>query len=143
MAAEIPDASPQKVSCGSTERRAISTKQAPAAIGPYSQAIECGNLLFASGQIPIDPGTGTIVDGGTAAQTEQVMQNLSAVLAAAGMSFGHVVKMTVYLKDLSDFEAMNAVYGRFVVAPLPARATLQAARLPRDVRVEIDLIAAR
>ena len=127
----------------STERRSISSDAAPAAIGPYSQAVQCGNLLFASGQIPINPATGTIQDGDTAAQTEQVMRNLSAVLTAAGMSFSHVVKTTVYLKDLSDFDAMNAVYGQFVVAPLPARATIQAARLPRDVRVEIDLIASR
>jgi len=127
----------------STERRAISSDAAPAAIGPYSQAVQCGNLLFASGQIPLDPVNGTIVDGDTAAQTEQVMRNLSAVLSAAGMSFSHVVKTTVYLKDLSDFDEMNAVYGRFVVTPLPARATIQVARLPRDVRIEIDLIAVR
>jgi len=131
------------VTSPSAERRAVSTDAAPAAIGPYSQAVQCGNFLFASGQIPVDPATATIVEGDTAAQTEQVMRNLSAVLSAAGMSFSHVVKTTVYLRDLSDFDAMNAVYGRFVVAPLPARATIQAARLPRDVRVEIDLIAVR
>lgn len=124
-------------------RNAISTPDAPQAIGPYSQAVDCGDLVFVSGQIPIDPATGTVVDGDVAAQTTQVMRNLAAVLDAAGLSFAHVVKTTVYLADLADFEAMNGVYATYVVPPAPARATVQVARLPRDVRVEIDLIAAR
>ena len=126
-----------------TERRAIATTDAPAAIGPYSQAVDCGALVFVSGQIPVDPSTGQLVDGDTAAQTRQVLRNLAAVLEAAGLSLGHVVKTTVYLKDLTDFPAMNAVYAEAFTAPLPARATVEAARLPRDVRVEIELIAAR
>jgi len=126
-----------------TERRAIATSQAPAAIGPYSQAIECGNLVFVSGQIPIDPASGAVVEGDTARQTEQVMKNLAAILGAAGLSFRHVVKATVYLKDLGEFAAMNAVYAAYVPDPPPARATIEVARLPRDVQVEIDVIAAR
>lgn len=122
-------------------REAISTPHAPGAIGPYSQAIRCGHLLFVSGQIPLDPLTGALVTGGVADQTERVLQNLGAILAAAGTSFDRVVKTTVYLADMTEFAAMNEVYGRFFPAPAPARATIQAARLPRDVRVEIDLIA--
>lgn len=124
-------------------RQAIRTDQAPAAIGPYSQAVMAGPLLFASGQIPIDPATGQVVDGDVAAQTDRVLRNLESVLAAAGLGFAHVVKTTVYLKDLADFESMNQVYGRFMPEPAPARVTVEVARLPRDVRVEIDLIAAR
>jgi 2-iminobutanoate/2-iminopropanoate deaminase len=125
------------------DRRAIAAAGAPAAIGPYSQGLVVGDLLFASGQIPLDPSTGQLVGGSAAAQTEQVLRNLAAVLAAAGLSFEHVVKTTVYLKDLADFEAVNTVYSRFVPDPPPARSTVEVARLPRDVRVEIDLIAAR
>ena len=119
----------------------ISTDRAPRAIGPYSQAVRAGNLVFASGQIPTDPGTGSFVPGGVAEQTEQVMKNLSAVLEAAGVGFSQVVKTTVFLTDMEDFGAMNEVYGRFFKENPPARATVQAARLPRDARVEIDAIA--
>jgi 2-iminobutanoate/2-iminopropanoate deaminase len=122
-------------------RQAVSTSSAPAAIGPYSQAIRAGNLLFVSGQIPLDPGTGAMVSGDIAAQTRQVFANLDAILKAAGTSFDHVVRTTVYLADMNDFPAMNAVYGEYFSAPAPARATVQAARLPRDSRVEIDVIA--
>jgi 2-iminobutanoate/2-iminopropanoate deaminase len=124
-------------------RRAIITGGAPEAIGPYSQAIQCGSLLFVSGQIPIDPASGEVIDGDVAVQTRQVLQNLLAVLDAAGLSFRQVVKTTVYLKDLGDFAAMNAVYAEWMPDPPPARSTVEVARLPRDVRVEIDLIAVR
>ena len=122
-------------------REAISAPDAPAAIGPYSPAIRAGNLLFISGQVPIDPQTGTIVGADIAAQTKQVMRNLAALLTAAGAGFEHVVRTTVFLTDMNEFAAMNAVYGRYVADPPPARATLQVARLPRDVRVEIDAVA--
>ena len=122
-------------------REAISAPDAPAAIGPYSPAIRAGNLLFISGQVPIDPQTGTIVGADIAAQTEQVMRNLAALLTAAGAGFEHVVRTTVFLTDMNEFAAMNAVYGKFVADPPPARATVQVARLPKDVKVEIDLIA--
>ena len=124
-------------------RRAITTRDAPEAIGPYSQAIQCGSLLFVSGQIPIDPASGEVIDGDAAVQTRQVLQNLLAILDAAGLSFQQVVKTTVYLKDLGDFAAMNAVYAEWMPDPPPARATIEVARLPRDVRVEIDVIAVR
>lgn len=120
---------------------AISAPDAPGAIGPYSPAIRAGNLLFLSGQIPIDPRTGQLVDGDVALQTEQVMRNIGALLAAAGASFANVVRTTVFLADMDEFAAMNAVYGKFVADPPPARATVQVARLPRDVRIEIDAIA--
>ena len=121
-------------------REAISAPDAPGAIGPYSPAIRAGNLLFISGQIPLDS-SGTLVAGDIAAQTEQVMRNLAALLKAAGAGFEHVVRTTIYLSDMNEFAAMNAVYGTFVVDPPPARATVQVARLPRDVKVEIDAIA--
>ncbi len=124
-----------------TLREVIATDQAPRAIGPYSQAIRAGNLLFCSGQIPIDPSTGEFVSGGVAEQTEQVMKNLSAVLSAAQSSLINVVKTTVFLADMDDFTAMNEVYGRFFGENPPARATVQAARLPRDAKVEIEAIA--
>lgn len=124
-------------------RQAISTSNAPAAIGPYSQAIQSGPWLFVSGQIPLDPASGALVDGDIATETHQVMRNIQAVLSEAGLSFDDVVKTTVYLKDLSDFEAVNAVYATYVSSPTPARSTVQVARLPRDVRVEIDVIAVR
>lgn len=123
-------------------REAVSTPSAPAAIGPYSQAIKAGPLLFVSGQIPIDPATGHLVDGDIAAQTHRVFANLTAILEAAGATLDHVVRTTVYLADMDDFAAMNAVYGTYFSAPAPARATIQAARLPKDARVEIDVIAA-
>jgi 2-iminobutanoate/2-iminopropanoate deaminase len=119
----------------------IATDQAPRAIGPYSQAVRAGNLLFASGQIAIDPATGEFVAGGITEQTEQVMRNLSAVFEAAGAKLDQIVKTTVFLVDMDDFTAMNDVYGRFFGSNPPARATVQAARLPRDARVEIEAIA--
>jgi 2-iminobutanoate/2-iminopropanoate deaminase len=119
----------------------IATDRAPQAIGPYSQAVRAGNLVFASGQIPIDPATGEFVAGGIAEQTEQVLRNLTAVFEAAGLSLKQVVKTTVFLLDMNDFAVMNEVYGRFFGQQPPARATVQAARLPRDARVEIEAIA--
>jgi len=124
-----------------TLREIIATDDAPRAIGPYSQAIRAGNLLFCSGQIPIDPSTGEFVSGGVAEQTEQVMRNLAAVLSAGQSSLKQVVKTTVFLADMDDFTAMNEVYGRFFDENPPARATVQAARLPRDAKVEIEAIA--
>jgi 2-iminobutanoate/2-iminopropanoate deaminase len=119
----------------------VATERAPRAIGPYSQAVRSGNFLFASGQIPIDPATGEFVAGGITEQTEQVMRNVSAILEAAGADLQKVVKTTVFLADMDDFTAMNEVYGRFFGENPPARATVQAARLPRDARVEIEAIA--
>jgi len=124
-----------------TVKDIIATDRAPQAIGPYSQAIRAGNLVFASGQIPIDPATGEFVAGGIAEQTEQVLRNLSAVFEAAGLGLAQVVKTTVFLADMDDFAAMNEVYGKFFAHQPPARATVQAARLPRDARVEIEAIA--
>jgi 2-iminobutanoate/2-iminopropanoate deaminase len=122
-------------------REAVRTEKAPAAIGPYSQAVRMGNLLFCSGQIPLDPATGELVTGDVAAQTRQVFANLGAVLSEAGAGFEHVARTTVYLADMGDFAAMNAVYATFFNAPAPARSTIQAAGLPRNARVEIDVIA--
>jgi 2-iminobutanoate/2-iminopropanoate deaminase len=122
-------------------REAISAQDAPAAIGPYSPAIKVGNLLFVSGQVSIDPASGIMIEGDITAQTEQVMRNLGAILKAAGAGFEHVARTTVFLADMNDFAAMNAVYGKYVTDPPPARATVQVARLPKDARVEIDLIA--
>lgn len=119
----------------------VQTDNAPKAIGPYSQAIKANGLVFASGQIPLDPQTMQIVEGGVREQTERVMNNLKAVLEAAGSSFDRVVKTTVFLADLNDFADMNEVYGRFFGDAPPARSTVEVARLPRDVRVEIDAIA--
>jgi len=119
----------------------VQTDSAPKAIGPYSQAIKANGLVFASGQIPLDPATMQIVEGGIREQTERVMNNLSAVLQAAGSSFDRVVKTTVFLADLADFADMNETYARFFGEAPPARSTVQVSRLPRDVRVEIDLIA--
>ena len=122
-------------------KRIIKTNGAPQAIGPYSQAISAGGFVFASGQIPIDPQTGEFVAGGVREQTEQVLRNLSAVLEAAGTGLDRVVKTTVFLADMNDFAVMNEVYGRYFNEGAPARATVQAARLPRDARVEIEAIA--
>ena len=126
-------------------KQAVATDRAPKAIGPYSQAITSGGFLFASGQIALDPATGQIIEGGIAEQTEQVMKNLSQVLAAANLTFANVVKSTVFLKTMSDFAAMNEIYGRYVTADgatPPARSTVAVAGLPRDVLVEVDVIAA-
>jgi 2-iminobutanoate/2-iminopropanoate deaminase len=119
----------------------VATDKAPGAIGPYSQAIKAGNMVFCSGQIPIDPQTGEFVPGGVVEQAEQVLKNLRAVLEASGSSLDRVVKTTVFLADMNDFTAMNEVYARYFGESKPARATVQAARLPRDARVEIDCIA--
>ena len=122
-------------------RAAVSTSTAPRAIGPYSQAVRAGQLLFVSGQIPSDPASGELIAGDAAAQTRQVLLNVGEILKAAGASYANVVRTTVFLTDLSDFAAMNEAYGTFFVAPYPARSTVQVARLPRDARVEIDVIA--
>jgi len=119
----------------------IATERAPRAIGPYSQAVRVGSFVFASGQIPFDPATGEFVAGGIAEQTEQVLKNLTAVFEAAGVGMDQIVKTTVFLADMNDFTAMNEVYARFFPEAPPARSTVQAARLPRDARVEIDAIA--
>ncbi len=122
-------------------RQAVATPAAPPAIGPYSQAIRAGSFLFVSGQIPIDPATGQIVPGDITAQTRRVMQNIGEILKAAGSSFDQVVRTTVYLADLAEFPAMNEAYGAFFQSPAPARSTIQAARLPRDAKLEVDVIA--
>ena len=124
-----------------TARRAIETTAAPRPIGPYSQAIAAGDLVFCAGQIGLDPVTGSLVAGGAAVEAERACENLRAVLAAAGLTLAAVVKTTVYLADMSEFAAMNEVYATYFKSPAPARATIQAARLPRDVRVEIDVVA--
>jgi len=122
-------------------REAGSSPAAPKAIGPYSQAIKAGNLLFVSGQVPIDPATGNLVDGDIATQTHRVFKNIGEILKAAGTSFDAVVRSTVYLQDMNDFARMNEVYGTYFSSPAPARATVQVARLPKDAKVEIDVIA--
>jgi len=119
----------------------ISTPNAPAAIGPYSQAVVSQGFAFLSGQIPLDPATGQLIEGDITAQTQRVLENLKAVLESCGSSLARVVKTTVYLKDMGEFTRMNEVYARYFPASAPARATVEAARLPRDVRVEIDCIA--
>jgi 2-iminobutanoate/2-iminopropanoate deaminase len=122
-------------------RDVISTQAAPAAIGPYSQAIRAGDFLFVSGQIPLDPASGALVQGDVTTQSRRVLENLAGILQAAGASFDRVVKTTVYLADMADFPAMNEVYAGFFPTSAPARATVQVSRLPRDVRVEIDAVA--
>ena len=122
-------------------RQIVQTKQAPDAIGPYSQAVVANGFVFTSGQIPIDPATGQFVSGGIAEQTQLVLKNLKAVLEAAGTDLQQVVKTTVYLADMQDFTAMNEVYATFFGAEPPSRSTVQAAGLPRDARVEIDVVA--
>ena len=122
-------------------RQAVSAPNAAKPIGPYSPAIRAGNLLFLSGQVGFDPSSGALVDGDISAQTDQVMRNIGALLKAAGTDFAHVVRTTVFLADMAEFAKMNEVYARYVVDPPPARSTVQVARLPRDARVEIDVIA--
>ncbi len=123
--------------------KAVRAHGAPAAIGPYSQAVWGGDLFFSAGQIGLDPDTGRRVEGGVEAETRRVLRNLSAVLEAAGLGLDDVVKTTVFLADLEEFEAMNRAYGEFFTEPYPARSTVEVARLPRDVRVEIELVARR
>jgi 2-iminobutanoate/2-iminopropanoate deaminase len=122
-------------------RDVISTPKGPGAIGPYSQAIRANGFVFVSGQIPLDPASGQLIQGGIAEQTERVLENLKAILEAAGSSLNHAVKVGVFLKDMSEFGQMNEVYARYFPHQPPARATVEVARLPRDVRVEIDIIA--
>ncbi len=122
-------------------REVIATKDAPQAIGPYSQAIKAAGMVFVSGQVAIDPATGNVISGGIAEQTERVLKNIEAILRAAGTGLEKVVKTNVYLKNMSEFAAMNEVYGKFWKSAPPARATVEVARLPKDVLVEIDVIA--
>ena|SRR5215217_239033 len=122
-------------------RHAVSTSSAPAAIGPYSQAIKAGNLLFLSGQVPIDPQTGNLVEGGIEPQTRQVFANIGEILKAAGATFDNVVTAGVFLLDMNDFARMNAIYAEYFTAPAPARATVEVARLPKDCLVEIQVTA--
>ena len=122
-------------------RQAVSTASAPKAIGPYSQGVRAGSLLFVSGQVPIDPATGQIIPGDIGAQTHRVFQNIGEILKAGGASFDHVVRTTVFLADMNDFAAMNEAYATYFTAPAPARATVEVSRLPKDARVEIDVIA--
>ncbi|MGB0035378.1 MAG: RidA family protein [Candidatus Acidiferrales bacterium] len=119
----------------------ISTERGPKAIGPYSQAIRANGFIFISGQVPFDPATGQLVEGDIARQTARVLDNLKAIVEAAGSSLDHAVKLTVFLKDMNDFAAMNEVYARYFPKNPPARSTVEVVRLPRDVRIEIDLIA--
>jgi 2-iminobutanoate/2-iminopropanoate deaminase len=122
-------------------KQPFSSDGAPKAIGPYSQAVRVGDLLFLSGQVPLDPATGQMIDGDISTQTRRVMDNLAAVLKSAGLSFAHVARTTIFLADMSDFAKVNEVYGSYFTEPFPARATVQVARLPKDARVEIDAIA--
>ena len=122
-------------------KKIISTDKAPAAIGPYSQAVWAGDLLFASGQIPMDPATGDIVTGGVQAQAHQSLKNVKAILEAAKLGFENVVKATVFIKDMNDFAAINEVYNEYFTAPFPARSCVEVARLPRDILVEVEVIA--
>ena len=122
-------------------REPIKTSNAPAALGPYSQAITVGEFVYTSGQVAIDPASGELIGGGIAEQTERVLKNVAAVLEAAGSSLDQVVKTLVFLADMDDFAAMNEVYGRFFAGPPPARSTVQAARLPKDARIEIEAVA--
>lgn len=122
-------------------RRAISTTGAPVAIGPYSQAIAIPGLLFTAGQVALDPATGVLVEGGIEPETERVMANVTAVLEAAGSSWGDVLKTTIFLVDMSEFATVNAIYGRFMADPPPARSTVAVAALPKGARIEVEVIA--
>jgi len=122
-------------------KHAVSSPDAPAAIGPYSPAIRAGQLLFISGQVPIDPATGQMIEGDVGVQTRRVLDNVGALLLAADRSFADVVRTTIFLADMNDFAAVNAIYAQYFSEPYPARATVQVARLPKDARVEIDVIA--
>ena len=122
-------------------RQAVQTNEAPAAIGPYSQAVRAGSLLFISGQIPVDPGSGQVVEGNAATQTQRVMQSIGAILRAAGAGYDQVVRTTIFLTDLDDFAQVNEAYGSYFDDPAPIRATVQVAALPKGVHVEIDAIA--
>jgi len=122
-------------------KHAISSPGAPKAIGPYSSALRADPFLFVSGQVPFDPVTGNMVDGDIRVQTQRVLENIGALLNSGGLMYSHVVRTTVFLVDMNDFAAMNEVYRTFFVEPYPARSTIQAARLPRDARIEIDVIA--
>lgn len=124
-------------------KKIINTNDAPPAIGPYSQAVEAGGLVFVSGQIPVDPGTGNLIQGDIKAQTTRIMENAKAILSAAGCSLAHVVKATIYLKSMDDFIAVNDVYGSYFRFDPPARATVEVSRLPKDVSLEIDFIATK
>jgi 2-iminobutanoate/2-iminopropanoate deaminase len=122
-------------------KQTIASPDAPKAIGPYSPAVRAGQLLFVSGQVPLDPATGNMVDGDIAVQTRRVLDNIGALLKAGGLAFGDVVRSTIFLADMNDFTAVNEIYATYFSAPFPARATVQVARLPKDARVEIDVIA--
>jgi len=122
-------------------KQIIHTQDAPAAIGPYSQAVKTGNLLFVSGQIPLDAATGQLVSGTIAEETHQVMKNIHAILTSAGLSFEHIVKTSIFIKDMNDFGAINEVYATYFSGNFPARETVEVARLPKDVRVEISVMA--
>ena len=122
-------------------KQAISSSEAAQPVGPYSAAVRAGELLFISGQVPIDPASGKMVEGDIDVQTRRVLDNIGLLLRAAGLSYSHVIRTTVFLADMNDFKAMNETYGTFFVEPYPARSTVQAARLPRDARIEIDAIA--
>lgn len=122
-------------------KQLVTAAGAPQAIGPYSPALKVGNMLFLSGSIPLDPATGQLVEGGIKEQTTRVMENIKGLLAAAGADFNHIVRTTVFMVDLGEFAAMNEVYASYFAAPYPARSTVQVVKLPRDVRVEIDVIA--
>ena len=123
-------------------KKVITTSEAPKAVGPYSQAVAVGNFLFAAGQIPLDPATGELIEGDVTVQTDRVLQNVAGVLRANGMTFANVVKSTVFMVDLANFAAMNAVYSKYFSEPFPARSTIQVAALPKGAQVEIEVVAA-
>lgn len=131
------------ISGGKVEKKIVYTEKAPKPVGPYSQAVIAGDFIFTAGQIPIDPKTNQVVQGDIKEQTKQVLENLKAVLEASGATFDDVVKVTVYMRDLSEFSAMNEIYSEYFKNSPPARTTVEVSRLPRDVKIEIDLIAVR